>query len=320
MQRIVVTDHHHPNLNIERETLVEEDGPAELTEAQAETAADVIDAADGADALLNTYAPITADVFDALDSLEVVGRYGVGVDNVDVKAASEHGVRVVNVPDYCTDEVPEHALAMILACERGIGLYDRQVRDGGWDWKAGAPLYRLRGRTLGVAGMGAIPRNLVEKTRNLGFDYVAYDPYVPQAEMPEEVEKVDFEGFLERSDVVSIHTPLTEETENLFDAAAFERMRESATLVNTSRGPVVDTDALVEALEADELRAVGLDVLPTEPPEDPTLLDRDDVVLSPHVAWYSEESIVEQRRSLASDIRAVLRGEEPENQVNRDAV
>jgi D-3-phosphoglycerate dehydrogenase len=311
---VAVTDYNFPDLSVERRELA---GVADVVHAGATTPEEVVEAAEGAHALLVQYAEITDEVLRELDDLAVVGRYGIGVDNVDVESATDRGVTVVNVPSYCEDEVAEHALALLLTCERRVVQFDDAVKDGRWDWKLGKPVFRLRGRTLGLAGFGKIPRRVVEKTGGLGLDYVAYDPYVDADEMAElGVEKVDFENLLARSDAISIHVPLTDETRNLFDADAFAAVDDDAVLVNTSRGKVVDDDALADALAAGKVRAAGLDVLPEEPPEESPLLDRDEVVLTPHVAWYSEDSIDDLRRTLARDVRRILHGEKPENPVN----
>lgn len=314
MPTVVVTDYDFPDIEIERDVL----GPdATVRGADATTPEEVIAAAEGAEGLLVQYAPITGAVFDALEDLRVVARYGIGVDNVDLERATDHGVAVTNVPDYCLDEVPEHALALLFACERKTSLYDRQIAGGGWDWKAGKPIRRLRGKTLGLAGFGTIPRSFVRKAESLGFEFVAYDPFVETGEMAEYgVEKVDFEGLCERSDVVSIHAPLTPETEGLFDAAAFDRMKETATLVNTARGAIVDVDDLYDALVDGDIGAAGLDVMPEEPPDREALFDLDSVVATPHVAWYSEASIATLRRTAAEQVRTVLEGGAPEHLVN----
>lgn len=314
MPTVVVTDYDFPDIEIERDVL----GPdATVRGADTTTPEEVIAAAEGAEGLLVQYAPITGAVFDALEDLRVVARYGIGVDNVDLERATDHGVAVTNVPDYCLDEVPEHALALLFACERKTSLYDRQIAGGGWDWKAGKPIRRLRGKTLGLAGFGTIPRSFVRKAESLGFEFVAYDPFVETGEMAEYgVEKVDFEGLCERSDVVSIHAPLTPETEGLFDAAAFDRMKETATLVNTARGAIVDVDDLYDALVDGDIGAAGLDVMPEEPPDREALFDLDSVVATPHVAWYSEASIATLRRTAAEQVRTVLEGGAPEHLVN----
>lgn len=312
---VVVTDYDFPDVELERR-IVEEHG-GRLEAAEAETPEEVVEAASEADALLVQYAPVTDEVLAALDDVTVVGRYGIGVDTVDLDAATARGVRVLNVPTYCLDEVSTHALALLLACVRKTSLYDDAVAHGEWDWTLGQPIHRLAGATLGLAGFGKIPQRLVEKTRGFDFDVVAYDPYLSTDELAEHgVEKVDFGELLARADAISAHTPLTDETRNLFDADAFAAMKESAVLVNTARGGVIDDEALAAALDDGELAGAGLDVLPEEPPESSPLIGRDDVVLTPHVAWYSEESFEELRRTVTEDVMRTLRGEEPENLVN----
>lgn len=315
MTRVVVTDYNFSDLEIERDIF--ESIGAEVVGADADTDEEVIEAAEGADALLDQYAPVGPAVFDAAPDLQVVGRYGIGVDTVDLDAATEHGVWVVNVPSYCEDEVSTHALSLLLACERRVARFDAAIDSGTWDWKLGRPIFRLRGRTLGLAGFGKIPQRLVEKVSGFGLNVIAYDPYVTAEELAEHgAEKVSFDKLLDRSDAVSVHTPLTDETHHLFDGDAFEAMDDDTVVVNTARGGVIDTDALAEALETGELRAAGLDVLPEEPPGDSPLVGHDDVVLTPHVSWYSEDSLVELRRTVAEDVARVLQGEEPENPVN----
>lgn len=316
MPTVLVTDTDFPDVETEREVLAEAD--ADVAVAQATTAEEVVDAAVdvGADALLVQYAPVTRDAFERLD-LAVVGRYGIGVDSVDVEAATDHGVRVVNVPSYCEDEVSTHAMALLLACVRRVSSFDSAVGSGTWDWTGGRPIHRMRGRTLGLAGFGKIPRRLVRKVDGFGVDVIAYDPYVSEEELATRgVEKVSFEALLDRSDYVSVHAPLTDETEGMFDADAFDRMRDGAVLVNTSRGGLVDTDALFEALADGRLGGAGLDVLPEEPPGESPLLDRDDVVVTPHVGWYSEESLDSLKRTVAEDVARVLAGRDPVNPVN----
>lgn len=317
--RVVITDSNYPDADIERRVLSEVD--AEVVRADASTPADVVEAADGADALLNQNARLTETVFEALDEVKVVSRYGIGVDNVDVDAATAHGVLVCNVPSYCEDEVATHALALLFACARKITRYDESVKRGNWDWKVGQPMQSLTGSTLGLVAFGKIPQNLSGMVEGFDFDCVAYDPYRSAEEMAEHgVEKVDFGELLTRSDVVSIHAPLNDETERLFDEAAFSKMRDDAILINTARGPIVDEAALSRALAEDELAGAGLDVMPSEPPSDSPLFERDDVVLTPHAAWYSEQSIGELRTRAARNVVEVLRGDYPERLINDELV
>ena len=290
---------------------------ARVLEGKTEEA--VIEAVKGADGLIvDSVTPVTARVLGASETLDVVGRAGIGVDNVDLDAATEAGITVVHVPDYCLDEVSTHALSLLLACVRNVPLHDRRVKSGTWDWQEGAPLRRIRGRTLGLAGFGGIARRLASKLRAFGLEVVAYDPYVKATEMDHfGVEKVGFEELLDRLDYLSIHVPLYDVSEGMFSTEEFERMSDDAVVINTARGPVVDQRALQEALEAGEISRAGLDVLESEPPDpDDPLLAREDVVVSPHTAWYSEESRRDLSRGVASDVAAVINGEAPTNPVD----
>jgi len=288
----------------------------ETTDASDPTA--VVEAAQGAAALIvDSTVRITASVLAELDSLQVVGRSGIGVDNIDVAAAEREGIVVVNVPDYCIDEVSTHALALALACLRRLDSYDEAIEGGTWDWALGRPIRRLAGSTVGLVSFGAIARRLASKLQGFDLSVVAYDPYVPAYRMADfGVEKVGFEELLAESGIVSIHAPLTDETRGLFDAEAFEAMREDAVLVNTARGPIVEEDALVDALDSGAIDSAGLDVREEEPPGESPLHGRDDVVLTPHVAWYSEASRTELGRTVAADVGRVLRGEDPLNRVD----
>ncbi|UWG50961.1 Phosphoglycerate dehydrogenase or related dehydrogenase [Halalkaliarchaeum sp. AArc-CO] len=317
MAKILVTDYNFPDLSIEQG--LANGAGVELEGAQARSPEEIIEAAEGADGLLVQYGEVTEEVFEARPEIQVVGRYGIGVDSVDLDAATEHGVSVVNVPSYCLDEVSTHAMALILGCVRKVALFDREITGGTWDWNQGKPIHRLTEQTLGLAGFGEIPQTLARKAEAFGLDVIAYDPYLSAEEIAEHgARKVDFDELLAGSDVLSVHVPLTDETQELFDAAAFEQMRDHAFIVNTARGAVIDTGALAEALETGELAGAGLDVLPEEPPENSPLIDRDDVILTPHVAWYSEDSLAELRRTVTEDVIGVLNGDGPMNLVNTD--
>jgi D-3-phosphoglycerate dehydrogenase len=271
-------------------------------------------------------APYTTDVVDALEQCRVIARCGIGVDAVAVERATERGIYVVNVPEYCQDEVSDHTMTLLLALQRRLATYDAAMKDGVWKQDVTTPsVRRLRGQTLGLVGYGTIARLVAEKARAFGMAVVASDPYVDTASMETDgVEKASFEGVLADADVVSLHAPLVDETEGLMDADAFARMKDTAYLVNVARGGLVVESDLVAALREGELAGAGLDVFETEPPSqgeghppfESPLRDRDDVVLTPHVAWFSREANDERRRKAAEDVRRVLSGESPENAVN----
>lgn len=318
---VLVTDFDFPDLSLERDVFA--GTGVELVTAQATTAAEVAERASECepDGLLNQYAPIDGTVFEAAPSIRVVGRYGRGVDNVDLAAATEHGVAVTNCPAYCESEVSTHALSLLLACKRHLTQYDRAIKSGTWDWKEGKPMHRLTEERLGLVSFGGIARELATRAQCLGFEVVAYDPYVDASEMREAgVDPVDFETLLSTSDAISVHAPLTAETRHMFDADAFERMQETAYLVNTARGGLVDESALAAALDAGDIAGAGLDVVENEPPDESPLLDCEDVVLTPHVAWYSEESREQLQRQTAENVRGVLAGDVPDSVVNTDAL
>jgi D-3-phosphoglycerate dehydrogenase len=315
---VVVTDHDFEDLSIEREGLADVAEVVELTSDVGGRAADARETLAEADAVITLRYDLDAEDVAVLDDCRVISRYGIGVDNIATDAARERGIPVTNVPDYCLEEVSVHALSLWLALSRGLPTYDDAVAAGGWDRSAAAPIHRLSTRTVGVVGYGAIGRAVGERAAALGADVLASDPFLSAADVEDDpAELVSFETLLDRADFVTVHSPLTPDTRGLFDADAFSRMRDDAYLVNVARGPIVDTEALVAALDAGELAGAGLDVFPEEPPAatDP-LRDHPDVVTTPHVAWYSEEANEERRRTVVDIVRTVLEGGEPYNVVN----
>lgn len=314
---VVVTDFNYPDLSIEEKELAQWD--ARVVPAQCTTPEEVLAAGREADALISQYAPITREVIEGLKRCKVLGRYGIGVDNIDVQAATERNITVINVPSYCEDEVSDHALAMLLAWARKVPHYTAEIRNGVWDWKTGQPIHRLRGQVLGLLGFGKIARLLARKAKALGIEVIAHDPYLPDgAFAQEEVEKVEFDDLLSRSDFLSIHVPLTQATRRLINAEALAKMKPTACLINTSRGGVVDEKALIRALQDGRIAGACLDVTDPEPPSsDSLLLSFPQVLLTPHVAWYSEESQIELRQKLAEDIGRALNSLRPVGLVNR---
>jgi D-3-phosphoglycerate dehydrogenase / 2-oxoglutarate reductase len=299
--RVLVTDADYGALDLEEEVL--RAAGHELRTAQCRTAAEVIEAARDVDAVLVQYAPITAEVLDALPGLRLVSRYGVGVDVVDLDAARERGVWVCNVPDYGTTEVALHAVAMLLALMRNLTGHDREVHAGRWDHRLGGRLPRPGGLTLGVVGLGRIGRTTMEGAAPWFGGVVGYDPYLPDDAWPAGVERLELPELFARSNAVTLHLPLTPETQGLVGADLLGRMPAGSYLVNTARGGLVQLDAVAQALADGRLAGVGLDVLPQEPPPaDHPLLAHPRALLTPHVAWYSAEAEVELRRKAARNV------------------
>jgi D-3-phosphoglycerate dehydrogenase len=302
--KVVVTDQVFPSVDIERQLL---DGiGVDLVIADG-TREDVVRQARDADGLLNTYLPIDAELIRACERLRIIARYGIGVDNVDVAAATDAGIVVTNVPDYSVEEVAAHALAMILALCRRLPSADALVRTGGWGISALRPIRRLSAMTFGLVGYGRIARRLASSINALGASIVVHDPFLGSgADGPE---LLSLEDLLDRSDVVSVHAPLTDDTRALFNARRFAQMRPGAIFVNTSRGPLVVLGELIEALRSGHLAGAGLDVFESEPLPVGLIDDVPNLLVSPHMAYYSEESLQESQHKAATQVVKALTGE-----------
>lgn len=273
----------------------------------------ILEVASNADALLVTYSQINAEVISGLNNCKAIGRFGIGTDNIDIKAATEKGITVCYAPIYCLDEVSDHAMALLLASIRKIAFSNARAAEGKWEMPAVAPISRIRGKILGLIGLGNIPQNIVGKAQAFGIQVIASDPYCPDEIFSRlNVQKVEFDELLKQSDYISIHAPLTPETENMFDMEAFKKMKNSAYLINTARGPLVEINDLAKALETGEIAGAGLDVLPEEPltRENP-LIGRDDVILTPHTGFYSEDALLDLQTTVASDVATILSGGDP---------
>jgi len=316
--KVVITDCDHPSVEIERKILSEIN--AEFILANCHTEDEVIEVAKDSDGIINQYAPITRRVIESLKRCKIIARYGVGVDNIDIKAATEHKIIVANVPDYCIDEVSTHALALILSCARGITLLDRKRREKRWDFILVKPLFRTQGKTLGLFGLGRIAKMVAQKALGFGFKIIAYDPYVPK-KVDGSIRLVEFSQLLSDSDFISIHSPLTDETKHFFGENELKAMKKTAYLINTARGPIIDEKALYQALKKRWIMGAALDTMEKEPPnwEDP-LLKLENLIVSPHISFYSEESYVELKTKVAESVRSVLKGELPRAMVNPQVV
>jgi D-3-phosphoglycerate dehydrogenase len=296
-----------------------------LQYASASSPAERTERARFAEVLVVGSAPMTREFLSALPRLKGLVRGGIGVDGVDVAAATDLGIVVANVPDFCTDEVAEHTLGLIFAVARKIATIDRRVRQGQWRGLIPTqilPIYRLRGRTLGVVGMGKIGRMVAQKARALGMNIIGFDPYLPpDVAAAIAVPLVSLNDVLRQADVVSLHVPLTPETRHLINARTLALMKSHAMLINVARGPIVDEAALQMALESGHLAGAGLDVLEPEPPAASNGLFRfENVVFTCHYASCSVEAYAGLRRQISQQVAQILRGEFPCHLVNREVM
>ncbi|MGA2765899.1 MAG: C-terminal binding protein [Spirochaetia bacterium] len=315
---VVIADDRYASYHEEEEVLREVD--AEVRVFRAGSVEDARRAFASAHGILVNLFPITADLIESLEGCRVISRYGVGYDNVDVEAATRKRIWVTFVPDYCFEEVADHALALLLCCIRKVGYKDRMVRQGKWNTHRDQPCYRMEGRTLGIIGYGNAAHTLLRKVSGLGFGRVLMcDPYVRASTIKAAgAVPVDLPVLLAESDYISVHVPLTPETRHMIGRVELSLVKPGAILVNTARGPVLDEMALAEALASGRLGGAGLDVFETEPlPDSSPLRKLDTVVFTDHAGWYSEESVVELKTKAARNVAAVLAGGKPPYPVNR---
>lgn len=317
---VIVTDHPWPSVEVEEEVLASVG--ARMMFAESGTAEELQELAADADAILTCFSQVGPAIVRAAPKLKVIGRYGIGVDNIAVEVATENAVLVTNVPSYCEDEVTDHALAMILAFARQLIVFDRGVHTG--DWSLGQlphRLKRIRGSTVGIVGLGRIGQLLARKTSALGFQVLAHDPELARVPPDVEATLVSLEELTQRADYVSLHVPLAASTTNLIDESFLRRMKPTAFLINTARGGVVDQLALERALREGWIAGAGIDVFTPERLEvDHPLLALPNVIATPHVAYYSEESLVDLGRLAAQNVAAVLSGRRPATVVNPEVL
>ena len=314
--KVVITDSGYKSYDIEREVLAKVG--ADVTVKQCAGEDDVIALAKDADGVIVRLQPFTSRVMDALPRCRVVGRYGIGVDNIEIDAATRHGIAVGNVLDYAVNEVAEQALALIFSCARKITSHDKRIRAGEWDIAQKDPVRRIQGRTLGLIGLGRIPQALIAKVKGFEFRILAADPFVTkEAAAKMGVALVDLDTLLKESDFVSVHAPLNDKTRHLINETTLRKMKPTAILVNTARGGVVDTAALHKALKEGWINSAGMDVHEKEPVQkDYAMFELDNVVIADHAGWYSEESMVELQRGAAEAVASTLAGGWPKFLVN----
>ncbi len=306
---IAVTDSVFPSLDLAKAALARLNPTFRMSKSS--NADDILAVAKDADAILVTYAKLTRDILLQLTKCKAIGRFGLGVDNIDLPTAKEKGIAVNYVPDYCIREVSDHAMALLLSLIRKVPLANRLVQAGRWEMPAVVPIRRLEGTVLGLVGFGHIPRLVVPKAQAFGMKVIAHDPFVkPEQFKALNVEGVDFDTLLKNADYISVHAPLLPATRGMLNADAFGKMKKGAYIVNTARGPLIDEAALVAALDAKQVGGAALDVVTTEPlAKDSALLGRDNVILTPHTGFYSIEALEELQTKCAADVARVLSGE-----------
>jgi D-3-phosphoglycerate dehydrogenase len=315
-QRLVaVSDSVFPNLDPAGAVLSKVD--AEIRLAKESTPEAILGVARDADALLTTYAKITADMIRQMKNCRIIARFGIGIDNVDIPVATSQGIVVTRVPDYCLDEVSEHAMALLLALARKVPFANSRTHAGNWKMSEVVPIHRLRGKVLGLVAFGQIPQLVAPKAKAFGMRVVTYDPFVSDEVLSRSaVERVDFDELVKLSDFISIHAPLMPATHHLFNADVFSRMKPNAYLINTARGPIIDEASLAQALDMKQIAGAALDVMEKEPPGTSVLFGRDNVILTPHTSFYSEESLIDLQTKASEEVVRVLTGQAPRNPVN----
>jgi D-3-phosphoglycerate dehydrogenase / 2-oxoglutarate reductase len=308
--KVVMTSQLFPTVEVEKSLLAKIDASLEVADG---TRLDVLQRGRDADALLTHYFSIDAHVIAQLDKCRVIARYGIGLDSIDLTAAAARGIVVTNVPDACVEEVAVHSLSLFLALVRKVVEADRYVRAGNWSVDGLAPVHRLSSLTVGLIGYGKIARRLASTFIGLGCTLLVHDPHL--ADRPSGIELVALDDLLQRADAVLVHAPLTAETIGVINADRLRLMPPHAVLVNTSRGGLVVLDELLDALRAGTIAGAALDVFDQEPLDPARVGGVPNLILTPHMAYYSEEAVEESQRKAARQVIRVLSGEEPEYRV-----
>jgi len=324
--KVVVTDYIEDNLDWEAERLAAAGIEFAAYQLKFRPEAEVLEKVADADVVLVNMVKMDESILSKMTNCRLLIRHGIGYDNVDVAACTKHGIQFAYQPDYCKEDVAEHAIALIFACGRKVvwsrKTLDDSSRRGQWDFAELFPLRRLDGKTLGIVGLGRIGSRVHRKLRTFGFHILGNDPYLSEERKAAVgLEFVDKETLFSQSDYVTIHTPLNDETRHLVDAEALSLMKPTAYLINTSRGPMVDIEALADALRGKKIAGAAIDVYDSEPPPpDYPLFGLDNIILTPHIAWASEEAGWEIRESILNDILAFNEGKPARCVVNPEVL
>ena len=317
--RIIITDAEYPTHDIEKKVLSKIN--FELVKFQCKTEDELIKNCKDANALLNQYAKITPNVIENLDHVKIIARYGIGVDNVNLDAATKKGIFVTNVV-YDISDVADHTITLILALTRKLFFVNKSVKKLEWDWKKFHPINRLKGKTVGIIGLGRVGRQVAKRINCFDINLLACDPYIPVNIFKKyNAKSVDLNKLLQQSDFVTLHVPLNDETRYMISTNQLKKMKKSAILINAARGGIVDEKALYKALWNKEIVGAGLDVLENEPIEkDNPLLNLENIIITPHMGWYSEDSVAEVQKIAAEQVLQTLQGKIPKNLVNKEVL
>lgn len=313
---IVVTDCNHDSIEVEKSIFNQI--PHNLKIFQCKTENEVIQNCQDADAIISQFAPLTGKVLQNLKKCKVIARYGLGIDGIDLEAATKEGIVIANSGNYCTNEVATHTIALILSFARGIITYRQRVKENNWHFLSVKPIHRISSLALGLFGYGKIAKEVAKIGVSLGFSVIAYDPFVDRIDN-DKIKLVDFVSLLKESDYLSIHSPLTEQTKHFFGINEFKKMKRSAYLINVARGKIVNEKDLYRALNKGMISGAALDVLEEEPPrKNHPLIKMENVIITPHAAFFSEESYQEYKMRTANSIITVLKGSIPDTIVNKE--
>jgi D-3-phosphoglycerate dehydrogenase / 2-oxoglutarate reductase len=315
-RKIIIVDHREEGFEKEKNALSKQD--ADLLIHQCMDENELIEKVRDAFIIIFTSSKFTRKVISQLSGCKMIIRYGSGLDNVDIKAASEKGIYVCNTQNYGSFAVAEHAFALLLAINRKLILLDRNVRNHKWDMESIVPVHSLRHKILGIAGFGKIGRQVCKMATAFDMKVIVYDPFIKQDLLDEyNVQTYSFDDFIINSDHITLHIPLTDKTQHLFNSTVFEKMKSTATIINTGRGNLINQNDLIAALRSGKIAGAGLDVFDNEPLElQNELLMMNNTVLSPHLAWYTEESIENLHQEVIDEVLRVLDGDIPRNLVN----
>ncbi|MRY42719.1 MULTISPECIES: C-terminal binding protein [Bacteria] len=313
---VMITDCDHDSIEIEEKIINNVTNNFKLLNCKTEE--DIIENCREADALITQYGKFTRKVLSQLPKCKIIVRYGVGVDSIDLDAATEFNIQVCNVPDYGLNEVSDQAIALMMALTRKVPLMTNSVKNGLWKYEISKPIFRLQEQVAGVIGLGRIGNAFAKKAHGLGFKIIGFDPNHKRLNLPDFIELVEFEDLVKKSDVISIHCPLQENTKNLIDEAELKEMKSTAYIVNTARGGIINEEALDKALTNKWIAGAGLDVIVKEEADlNNPLFKHESFLCTPHMAWYSEQAFDELKRKVAEQVVSVLKGEKPAYPVNK---